>query len=314
VGVIDGVEALAAPLPGSVVTIGAFDGVHLGHRALIGRAVERAQALGLPAIGYTFHPHPTKILAPAHAPPTLISVEERARLMSSLGLDQVLVQPFDAALADVDRDRFLEDYLVRPLRPRHVVVGFNFQYGKNRGGDVRHLAEAGQRLGFEVEVVEPILAAGAPISSTRVRSCLAKGELDEARALLGRRHVLTGVVVEGDRRGRTIGFPTANLRADAELLPAFGVYATRVRLDGGDGLDPPLEAVTNIGQRPTFDGVRPTVETFVFDFSGDLYGRRLRVELCAFLRPELKFAGIDALKMQLARDVQEAKGALLGLE
>lgn len=311
--VIDGARSLPNPLDGSVVTLGSFDGVHRGHQELIARCVAGARRQQLPAIGYTFHPHPTKVLAKGQGPATLMGVEERARVMVAYGLDRVLVEPFDEAFADVDADAFVHDYLGR-LRPKLIVVGFNFLYGKGRRGDLLHLQAAGQRLGFTVEVVPPVEAEGQPISSTRIRECLLSGDLPGAERLLGHRHVLTGTVVEGDRRGRTIGFPTANLWPEAELLPAYGVYATRTRLYGAAPQEPTLLGVTNIGRRPTFAGERATIETFLFDFSGDLYGRRLRIELCAYLRPELRFPGIDALKAQLNADVAEAKGALLGLE
>lgn len=312
VPVIHGARSLPEVLPGCALTLGAFDGVHLGHQALIARATAAARQHQVLSLGYTFHPHPTKVLAPAAAAPTLMGVEERARVMLGYGLDRVLVEPFDLSFSEVDRDQFVEEYLLR-LSPRHVVVGFNFAYGKGRRGDTEHLIKAGERHGFEVEIVAPVEQEGRPISSTRVRERLLAGDLQGAERLLGHRHGLTGTVVEGDRRGRTIGFPTANLLPEAELLPAFGVYATRVNLFEGDGLEPPLHGVTNIGRRPTFAGERPTIETFLLDFNGDLYGRRLRIELCAYLRPELRFPGLDALKAQLNFDVDQARNALAAL-
>lgn len=310
--VIHGARSLPEVLPGCALTLGAFDGVHLGHQALIARAIAGARQHQVPSIGYTFHPHPTKVLAPTAAAPTLMGVEERARVMLGYGLDRVLVEPFDLSFSEVDREQFVEEYLLR-LSPRHVVVGFNFAYGKGRRGDTEHLTKAGERHGFQVEIVAPVEQEGRPISSTRVRERLLAGDLPGAEQLLGHRHALTGTVVEGDRRGRTLGFPTANLWPDAELLPAFGVYATRVNLFEGDGREPPLLGVTNIGRRPTFAGERPTIETFLLDFNGDLYGRRLRVELCAYLRPELRFPGLDALKAQLNFDVDQARRALMAL-
>lgn len=305
--VLRGARSIRPPLDGSVVTLGAFDGVHLGHRALIARAVEAARALDVPSVGYTFFPHPAKVLAPKMAPKMLVSIERRAALMHEAGLDYVLIEPFDETFAAVDADDFVADFLVAPLAPRRVVVGFNFFYGRGRGGDTEHLRRAGERHGFEVDVVEPVESGTIVASSTAIREYLLEGNVDAARALLGRDFALCGEVVEGDRRGRTIGFPTANLEADAELLPANGVYASRVRIAGGEALH---DAVTNVGVRPTFDGVRPTVETFLLDWSGDLYGRRIEVQLVARLRDERRFDGIDALKAQLAKDVDAARAAL----
>ncbi|MEQ9500846.1 MAG: bifunctional riboflavin kinase/FAD synthetase [Deltaproteobacteria bacterium] len=305
VDVLHGAASVDPPLEGSVVTLGAFDGVHLGHRALIRRAVDAAKQLGVPSVGYTFYPHPAKIIAPTMAPKLLVSIERRAALMRAAGLDHVLVEPFDAAFAQVTADAFVADYLVRALHPKHVVVGFNFFYGHKRGGDTNHLKASGAKHGFEVEVVEPVESGTVVASSTAIREYLLEGNVAAAHTLLGRDFALAGTVVEGDKRGRTIGFPTANLNPDSELLPANGVYATRVRLEGKLH-----DAVTNVGVRPTFDGTRPTVETFLLDWSGDLYGRRIEVDFVARLRDERRFDGIDALKAQLARDVDAARAAL----
>lgn len=305
VDVLHGAASVDPPLAGSVVTLGAFDGVHLGHQALIRRAVVAAERLGVPSVGYTFYPHPAKILAPAMAPKMLVSIERRAQLMKDAGLDLVLVETFDEAFAKVTADAFVADYLVRALHPRHVVVGFNFFYGHGRGGDPAHLRRSGAVHGFEVEIVEPIESATIVASSTAIREYLLEGNVRAARALLGRDFALTGEVVRGDQRGRTIGFPTANLAPDGEILPANGVYATRVVVDGTSH-----DAVTNVGVRPTFDGTRPTIESFLLDWSGDLYGRPIEVAFVQRLRDERRFDGIDALKAQLAKDVEAARAAL----
>ena len=305
-----GVQALEAPLAGSVVTVGAFDGVHRGHQALLGRAAALARAEGVPAVAFTFHPHPAKVLAPAAAPPLIVSIEERARLLRAMGMDYVVVQPFDAALAEVSAEAFLRDYLLGPLAPRHVVVGFNFAYGKGRRGDRATLEAAGRAHGFTVDVVAPVEVDGAVCSSTRVRARLLAGDVPGAARLLGRPPFLTGTVVPGDQRGRTIGFPTANVDPEPELLPSAGVYATRVVWDGQPV---GLPSVCNIGRRPTFGGGDVTVEVHVLDFEGDLYGRRLRVELVGRLREERRFDGRGALVAQLHQDVASAR-AVLGAE
>lgn len=309
VPVLDGVEALEAPLEGSVVTLGAFDGVHLGHQALIRAASKAARAHAVPAVGFTFHPHPARIFAPHRAPPLLMPLDERTRTMRAFGLDTVVVQPFDRAFAEVSADDFVADYLVAKLAPRAVVVGFNFSYGKGAKGRVEHLRAAGARHGFDVRVVEPVRVGDVVCSSTLVRERLSAGDVDGVAELLGRPHRIRGEVVAGEARGRVLGFPTANVATDAELLPEAGVYATWARIEDEAEWRP---SVTNIGRRPTFDGGDVSVEAHLLDFAGDLYGRTLHVELVARLRDERRFDGLEALKAQLARDVEAARRRLEG--
>lgn len=315
--VVGGALSLDPPLSGSVLTLGTFDGVHLGHQALLGKARARAEQLALPSLAYTFDPHPARVLAPERAPGTLISLAERVRLLLAAGADRVVVEPFDAAFARITADDWVQRYLVERLSPRHVVVGFNFGYGRDRGGDPQHLRSAGERHGFSVEIVGPIkveLGDGDSVaSSTRLRALILAGDVERAAMLLGRSFALTGRVVKGDERGRTIGVPTANLAPEADVLPAHGVYATRVVIDppalGSGG--PALRAVTNIGLRPTFAGRELRVESHLLDFTGDLYGKRLRVELVARVREERRFDGVDALLAQIRADISRAR-ALLG--
>ena len=310
--VIQGARGLAEPLPASVVTLGSFDGVHRGHQTLIRRAVEAAETRGVPSVGYTFHPHPAAIVAPERAPATLLGIEERAWTMGQYGLDYVLIEPFNAAFAQVTADEFLRTYLIDALRPQHVVVGFNFTYGRQRGGDADHLRAAAARYGFSVDVVEAVAADDEVVSSTAVRAYLRDGDVASARRLLGRAPVLTGKVIPGEQRGRTIGFPTANLALEATLVPATGVYACWAEILGPTGApESRHDAVVNIGRRPTFDGEGLSAETFLLDFAGDLYGCRLRVSLVARLRSEQKFSGVDALRAQLHRDVDAARQALV---
>lgn len=304
---MQGAQRVDPPMQGSVITLGAFDGVHRGHQALIARAVAHAGRHGVPAVGYTFHPHPAKTLAPARAPALLLAIGERTRLMRAHGLDHVIVERFDRAFSEVTADAFVSDYLVRPLAPKAVVVGFNFAYGQGRGGNLDHLRAAGERYGFEVDVIEKVTLDGEACSSTRVRGCLEDGDVVRAARLLGRAPFVTGEVVTGDQRGRTIGFPTANIAPEAEMLPKAGVYATRVRFDDDDTVRP---SVTNVGRRPTFDGRTVTVEAHLLDFDGDRYGRRATLEFVARLRDERRFDGIEALKAQLGQDVEAARAAL----
>jgi riboflavin kinase/FMN adenylyltransferase len=299
--------ALPGPLAASAVTLGTFDGVHRGHRELVERAKARARASAVPLVAYTFDPPPAKVLAPSAAPALLVSTAERIRLLGELGVELIVVEPFDRSFAAIDADTWLERYLVERLHPRHVVVGFNFTYGRDRGGGPAHLLRFGDKHGFTVEVVEPVEVEGLVVSSTRVRKLLEEGQVELASELLGHAFALTGVVVEGDRRGRTIGVPTANLSADNELVPASGVYLGRVQLEDGRRFD----AVTNIGLRPTFSGATERrIEAHLLDFAGDLYGRRIRVELLGYLRPERRFDGVAALVAQIQADISEARRRL----
>lgn len=305
---IPGVRALESPVAASVVTVGTFDGVHLGHQTLVQRAVERARALGAPAVVYTFHPHPAKILAPERAPPVLQSIPERARLLRSYGADLVVVEPFDKAFSSVSADEWVTDWLGL-LRPKHVVIGFNFSYGRGRGGGPEHMVRMGERLGFTVDVVGAVEERGTVVSSTLLRALIEAGDVSAAARLLGRPFALSGRVVPGDGRGRTIGVPTANLEPEAEIQPALGVYATMLALEDGSR----HRAVTNIGVAPTFGGTpKPRVETHVLGFDRDLYGQAIRVELIERLREERRFPSKDALIAQIQADIQAASELLRG--
>ena len=297
-----------------VLVIGNFDGVHLGHAAVLREAVAIASRKGLGTSVLTFDPHPAAVVGQG-APAVLTTLERRAQLMTDLGVDHVWVRRFDAAFAAWTPERFVHELVTKVLRARVVVVGDNFRFGAKRGGDLAALRRMGEELGFEVYVHAIASDARGPYSSTRAREAIAAGDLDEVARVLGRPHELSGIVVKGDQRGRTIGFPTANLDPVAEMLPADGVYATRVEQVGQDGAVRALGSgggVTNIGVRPTVGGGRRTVETFVFDHSGDLYGSHLRLKLVARLRGEKKFSGLDELKAQIAADSAAARAKLHG--
>jgi riboflavin kinase/FMN adenylyltransferase len=301
------VEALGAS-PCALV-IGNFDGVHRGHQAVLKQAVADAQATGLAACALTFDPHPALIVG-AGAPPLLTSIEDRVELIGAMGVARVYARRFDARFAAWSPERFATELVAHALEARLVVVGENFRFGAKRAGDLSLLRAFGGRFGFEARVHEVAADAQGPYSSTRARDAVAAGDLDEAKRVLGRPHFATGVVVTGDRRGRTIGFPTANLDGVAELVPPHGVYAVSVdRLDG-DERRTIARGVTNIGVRPTIStggAPRRTVETHLLDFAGDLYGARLRLHWLARLRDEAKFASLDELKAQIARDVDRAR-------
>lgn len=294
----------AAPSSPCVVAIGNFDGLHLGHRAVIARLAELGAAHGAATCAYTFDPAPTSVVAPQRHQPRIVTVAERVRRLGEAGVDRIVLEPFTRAWAAHPARWFAEEVLGRRLRARAVVVGWDFRFGAGREGDVDGLRA--WLPGVEVAALAPVEAEGAVVSSSRVRRLVQAGDVEAAAALLGRPHALTGTVIAGDRRGRTIGFPTANLENEVELVPANGVYATLATVDRGA----PRAAVTNVGTRPTVDGTRLSIETHVLDFDGDLYGRDLRVELVARLREERRFPGLDALVAQIGADVAAAREIL----
>lgn len=298
-----GLASLPEPLSRSVVVVGVLDGVHRGHQALLQRAV--AAASGAPVVAYSFDPHPAAVLAPDRAPATLTDISERTRLLACYGADVVVAETFDRDFAALSPKAWLVDRLLPALHPETVVVGFNFSFGRGGVGTPESLTELGKALGFSVAVVPPLQLGEAPVSSSRVRSALATGDVEEAALLLGRAPMLCGVVVRGDGRGRGLGFPTANVDLSHTAVPAPGVYAVRCRVD--DPGDAPMDAVMNIGSRPTFAGAGLRVEVHILDRSLDLYGHRMWVEVAGRIRDERRFAGAAELVAQLRLDVETAK-------
>ena len=295
-----------APADGTAVTIGVFDGVHRGHQAVLADVAERAEDLGaLEQIALTFDVHPLSVVSPSAAPKMLTTVAQRIDMFEALGMDQVGVLPF-SEIRMSSPEGFVSKVLVGAFNARLVVVGTDFRYGAEREGDLPMLRWAGLGYGFEVDAVELLEEGGGAISSTTIRSSLAVGEVVEAADLLGRPYELRGEVVEGDKRGRTIGFPTANLTfGDETALPGHGVYAVRAGV-GADVFD----AVSNVGVRPTFGGDRVVVEAHLLDWDGDLYGSELRVSFIDRIRAEQKFDGVDALVAQIEADVETARRIL----
>jgi riboflavin kinase/FMN adenylyltransferase len=298
----------------TVVTPGNHDGVHRGHRALVDRARTMAGPLGAEVAALIFDPHPSAVLAPERAPALLTTVPRRRELLREAGADQVAVQAFDRAFAALSPETFVDRVLVEGLGARGVVVGPDFRFGQRRAGDVARLAALGAERGFEVAVVPPVLDEGERISSSRVRQAVAAGEVEAAARWLTRFHEVTGTVVEGHRRGRQIGFPTANLQVDPTLLPADGVYAVAARRLGGGPAEPLWEGVANLGVRPTFEAGR-SVEVHLLDVPADLdlYGASLRVGFVARLRGERRFDGLDALLAQIQQDVGRGREVLAGV-
>jgi riboflavin kinase/FMN adenylyltransferase len=320
------VDHLPAEARGSVVALGNFDGVHRGHQAVIGEAVRRAR--GTTASVLTFEPHPRRFFKPDTPPFLLTRFRTKARVVAGLGVDHLFVLRFNRALADLSAEAFIDEILLAGLNAAHVVIGYDFVFGKGRGGRPETLTDRLAPHGVGTTVMQAVTAAaGLPategeadafvVSSTGVRDALKDGDRHAAARLLGRSFEIEGRVQRGDQRGRSLGFPTANLWLGDYLRPALGVYAVRVAIASarqGSALSDAVtwhDGVANLGIRPTFGGLsEPRLEVHVFDFDGDLYGRRLRVALVAFLRPERKFAGLEALKAQIVSDAEAARRLL----
>ena len=288
------------------VSLGNFDGVHRGHARLVEETVREARATGGAPVVLTFDPHPARVLHPERAPATLVTLEQKAELLAGLGVDRLAVLPFTPALAALDAEAFAREVLRGCLGAAVVVVGSNFRFGRGRAGDAVVLTTLGSALGFRVHSVDAVQHEGAPISSTRIRAALAGGDVAEAARMLGHRFFVDGAVVAGDGRGRTIGFPTANVEPRNETLPAPGVYACSLAI----GEEPPRAAVANLGRRPTFGAGPSRLEVHVLDFDRDLYGSDVRVAFVARLRDEKRFAGPEELVRQIADDVARARQVL----
>lgn len=304
---VDGVRALENEREPTLVAIGNFDGVHGGHRAVLAAASAEARALGLSLLVMTFHPHPAEVLGRG-VQPVLTPLERKVELLSALDPAlRVVVEPFTKALAAMSPRAFAEELLVGALRAKVVVVGQNFRFGRDRVGDLPLLTTLGDQFGFEARVEPLSQDAAGPISSSRIRAAIAAGDLASAERWLGRPHAVSGVVVRGDGRGRTIGVPTANLDSVVEAKPPHGVYACLVDRIGDDGVGVSLgTGVANIGNRPTM-AAGFSVEAHLHDFDGDLYGARLRFHLVERIRDERKFESLEALVTQIRRDIETAR-------
>ncbi len=294
------------PLRGGVVALGNFDGFHRGHQEVVARARERARAEGRPLIVATFDPHPVRFFHPDAPPFRLTTLDQRERLFAAAGADAMLVFRFDAALAAVGPDEFVAEWLVARAGAAAIVTGQDFTFAKGRAGSVAVLAAIAARHGVAAEAVAAVVDAGGPVSSSRIRDALVAGDCETATRLLTRPFAIEGVVQHGDKLGRTLGFPTANLQLGDYLRPAYGVYAVRGHLPGGRIVD----GAANMGVRPQFTPPKELLEPHFFDYADDLYDRIIAVDLVAFLRPEWTFDGLDALKAQIAADCAEAAGRL----
>jgi riboflavin kinase/FMN adenylyltransferase len=300
-------RGLSASQKGAAVAVGAFDGVHRGHQAVIASARAAAQRLGAPLGVVSFDPHPRRLFQPEAAPFRLMTADQMARAMAPLGVDRLYLIPFDREMAGMTDEEFARRVLSEGLGVAHAAVGFDFTFGKGRSGSPEALRTYGQELGFAVSVTDRIDdVSGLKLSSSAVREALKAGDMDRAAAILGRPFAIQGEVIHGDKRGRTIGVPTANIAMGDYMRPAYGVYATRTRLPDGRVVN----GVANLGVRPMFEIEQPLLEVWLLDFNESLYGQTLETELIAFLRGEMKFDGLDALKVQIEADAAAARALL----
>ena len=308
-----GSAAFAAARPAGgprlALAIGNFDGVHLGHQALLAEARARAAGRGGPAAVLTFTPHPARLFAPATAPPLIMSLDRRLELLATAGIDIAVVEPFTRDFAGIEADEFVRRVLAHDLAAGDLVVGYDFSFGRGRAGNVARLGALGAELGLGVAVIPPVTVDGLPCSSTRVRELCAAGEVAAAARLLGRPPEVEGRVARGAARGRGLGFPTANVVPDGELRPKLGIYAARARVLDGPEAGTVRPAAVSVGRNPTFTGLDApvSVEAYLLDYEGDLYHRRLRLELLDRLRDEQKFDTIDALVQQIHADVDRVR-------
>jgi riboflavin kinase/FMN adenylyltransferase len=306
--------AAGSAAPPTAVTIGNFDGVHRGHQALLDEARARAGGLGGQSMVLTFAPHPARLFAPAKAPPLIMSLERRLELFSEAGIDVAIVEAFTPAFAAVEADEFVRRVLAQDLAAGDLVVGYDFSFGRDRAGNVARLAALGAELGLGVAVIPPVTIDGIPCSSTRIRELCAAGDVRQAATLLSRPVEIEGRVVRGAARGRTLGFPTANVLPEGELVPRIGIYAARTRLLDGPAAGAVHQTALSIGRNPTFTGpgtgAPVTVEAHLLDFDADLYDRRVRLEILDRLRDEQRFESIDALIAQIHADVARVRALL----
>jgi riboflavin kinase/FMN adenylyltransferase len=301
-----GFESSAGTDPGRAVAIGNFDGVHLGHQAILAVLAERGRELRLPTAVVCFEPQPKEFFAPGGPPARLMRLRDKAERFAGAGVDEMRVLRFDARLAGLGAGEFIERVLIGSLGAKQVVIGDGFRFGKGRGGDVEALRRCGHARGFAVDAVAPRQEGGRPVSSTRVREALASGRLEEARALLGRDFRVSGRVVAGARLGRTLGFRTANMRLHRPVSPVAGIFAVRVT---GAGLAR-HPGVASVGTRPTVGGTEWLLETHLFDFDGELYRQRLDVDFIARLRDELRFPDLASMTEQMRQDARQARALL----
>ncbi len=302
--ILNGVSEIKSILKDSVVTIGNFDGVHLGHREIISRVVESSRRVGGPAILMTFDPHPRKVLQPEKNLKTIFPREDLENEIKKLGIDILIFEPFSRELSQMSPDDFIQTRIYKPLSPHSLIVGYDFHFGANREGNLEKLKELTDRLKINLEIVSPVKTDHMLVSSSQIRLALANGDVAAAKQMLGRSFYLKGLIVKGKGRGKTIGFPTANLSARAETFPKLGVYATQIKVRGKF-----LKSITNVGFNPTFADapLAIQVETYIFNFSEQIYGEEAVVQFDSFVRDEKKFKSVTELVEQIRLDVEMVK-------
>ena len=291
-----------------MLTLGNFDGVHLGHQAIFKKVVERAREISGTSVAFTFEPHPLKVLSPDRSPQLLNTFHGKLRLFEAAGIEVVICANFTRVFADQHPEDFAREVLYKQIGVKEVYVGYDYAFGKGREGSIESLKRMGQTHGFKVGVIEPVQVDGVVVSSSTIRDLITSGRVEEGARLLGRHYTIEGEVVHGSHRGHTLGFPTANIKSNNELIPAFGVYAVLARVQGRT-----LKGVASIGIRPTFDGGPVSMEVFLFEFGEDLYGKEMEVAFVKRLRGEEKFPDVEALVHQIQEDVQNAREALKAL-
>ncbi|HXJ79854.1 MAG TPA: bifunctional riboflavin kinase/FAD synthetase [Candidatus Methylomirabilis sp.] len=300
--ILRGLPSYPPDLRPSVTALGVFDGIHLAHAKVLATAVERARALRVAAVVCTFDPHPAAVLRPGDAPAPIATLDENLARIARIGPDAILLIPFTLEFSRIEAEAFVEDVLVKTLEVREVVVGFNHTFGRGARGTPALLEKIGNRYGFVTHILPPLQINGQTVSSSAIRDALREGDVERAHEFLGHPYQVSGTVARGAGRGRTLGFPTANLRPDRPLILAAGVYAARVAW-----ADRSADAVVNVGYRPTFGENQYWIEAYIFDFSGDLYDQSLTIEFLARIRPEMKFSGVEALMQQVAEDMDAAR-------
>jgi riboflavin kinase / FMN adenylyltransferase len=295
---------------GGVVTIGNFDGVHLGHRRILETVADRAKTIGRPSVAITFDPHPLAVLRPDHAPRQIQTLRQKEEAIEALGIENLLVIPFTRDFSLTEPEDFVRGFLAERLGTAEAYLGQHFAFGRGKRGDLALLKRMGPECGFSASGIEEVFSEGEPISSTRIRNALERGEISGANAMLGREYGLDGIVSKGEKVGHKIGYPTINLAPENDFQPADGVYVTRIEIRS---FGRRFEGVTNIGRRPTlYDDMRATIETFVLDFSANVYGERVRLFFLERLREERKFPSVEALTEQIARDIEAARAYFAG--
>jgi riboflavin kinase/FMN adenylyltransferase len=303
--IVNNLAFTASDFSSPVVTIGNFDGLHLGHQEIIAHAIALAKNIGGETVALTFDPHPVRLLHPELYIPLIAPYRKKMMLLEKCGVDCTINLPFTQDIAQFSAERFIQDIVVNRIAPSWVVIGFNFTFGKGRSGTAVELKKMGERLGFGVEIVPPHTVAGELVSSTRIRDLIQQGEITAANRMLGMHHFILGTVIHGHARGKGLGFPTANLEITGDLYPKAGVYAVTVMVDGEQ-----YQGVVSIGTNPTFQDKEFAVEVFLFDYQGDLYGKELQVNFVARIRDEVTFPSPEALVRQIERDVRTAKEIL----